>query len=292
MKTLQYTIKTSGQKIFNGKTGIFCIALLILAWTYAQPYLNFVREKGHPISWCIFPFQMTSHSILSFFYFGIIYINSDVPFMQHANMYQVIRSGRRRWAAGQIGGILSRSFFAVVFCAAAALLPFAGRIEFSAEWGKVVKTLASLRELDDFSLEMSSQMEFRFFYEILGEFTPVQLMLVTILLCALICTFLGILMFFVSLFAGKMPAVGAALTLVAALFVVENIHGEWKQIAAYFVPTYWAEVALSATPQSGRYRLPPIPYMFIFLLIGILLMSLLIIWKAKRMEFNWENEDA
>ena len=98
MKTLKYIMKTSAQKIFNVKFATFCAAFLILSWTYDQPYLQFVKEKNYPISWCIFPFYMSSFGILSIFYVGIVYIHSDVPFMQHINMYQVIRTGRERWA--------------------------------------------------------------------------------------------------------------------------------------------------------------------------------------------------
>ena len=60
MKTLKYIMKTSAQKIFNVKFATFCAAFLILSWTYDQPYLQFVKEKNYPISWCIFPFYMSS----------------------------------------------------------------------------------------------------------------------------------------------------------------------------------------------------------------------------------------
>lgn len=292
MKTLKYTMKASIQKIFNVKVATFCAAILILSWSYDQPYLRFVQEKNHPISWCIFPFYMSSFGILSIFYFGIIYIHSDVPFMQHINMYQVIRTGRGRWAMGQIGSILVRSFFAVIVSATAAVLPFAGNIEFSAEWGKIIKTLASQRADERFGFETRQALDFRFHYQILGEYSPVQLMVITILVCTLICTFLGILMFLISLYAGKMIAVAGALMSAVSLFIVENIYGEGKLIAAHFVPTYWAEVALSATPVSGRYRLPSLSYIFTFLVVAIAAMSVIIYWKVKRVEFNWENEDA
>lgn len=290
MKTLKYTMKASIQKIFNVKTATFCAAILILSWSYDQPYLGFVQEKNYPISWCIFPFYMSSFGILSIFYFGIVYIHSDVPFMQHMNMYQVIRTGRGRWAMGQIGSILVRSFFAVIVFAIAAVLPFAGNIEFSAEWGKMIKTLASQRADEGFGT--GQILDFRFHYQILGEYSPVQLMVITILVCTLICTFLGVLMFMISLYAGKMIAVAGALMSAIALFIVENIYGEGKLIAAHFVPTYWAEVALSATPVSGRYRLPSLSYIFTFLIAAIVAMSVIIYRKVKRVEFNWENEDA
>ena len=46
MKTLKYIMKTSLQKIFNVKFITFCIAFLILSWTYDQP--EFYQEKDIP----------------------------------------------------------------------------------------------------------------------------------------------------------------------------------------------------------------------------------------------------
>ena len=221
-----------------------------------------------------------------------VYIHSDVPFMQHINMYQVIRTGRERWALSQIAGILIRSFFAVILSAIAAVLPFWGHIEFSTDWGKVIKTLASQRADEGFGFGMGQMLDFRFHYGILGKFTPVQLMIITVLICTLICTFLGILMFLISLYAGKILAVAVTMMSVVALFIVENIYGEWKLIVAHVVPTYWAEVALSATPVSGRYRIPSLTYIFTFLIVAVVFMSVIIFCKVKHTEFHWENEDA
>ena len=97
-------------------------------------------------------------------------------------------------------------------------------------------------------------------------------------------------MFLLSLFAGKLVAVTGALLFVAALFLVENIYGEGKRIAAHFIPTYWAEVALSATPVSGRYRLPSLTYMFSFSQVSLDVQTLTESKKLRRI--NWENEDA
>ncbi len=288
---IRYIWKTSIVKIFNNKVGTFLLVLLVTAWGYDRPYLQFVREKAYPISWCIFPFYLASFGFLSLFYFGIIYINSDVPFMQHINMYQTIRTGRKRWVIGQIGGIFVRSFVITVLSAMAAIVPFIGKLELTDEWGKVVYSLASERVLfSEFILE--NNLDFRFYYEILEEFTPIQLMGITVLLCTLICTFLGMIMFLLSLFAGRVIAVSGALVFVVLLFFVQNVPSAYKQTLSYFVPTYWAEVALIATPSSGYYRLPSLAYMFSFLIITLIVLSVIICLRVKHIEFNWEDEDA
>lgn len=292
MKLFRYTRKTFGLKMRNIKVALFLFLLMVIPWDFSQPYLIYIKEWDYPISWCVFPFYLASFGFLTLFYFGIIYINSDVPFMQHINMYQVIRTGRLRWAIGQIGAIFLRSLTITLLMVLFTILPFLGRIEWSADWGKMVYTLASERRvLSEFIVE--NDLDFRFYYEILDRFTPIQLMALAVAVCTLFCTFLGLAMFLVSLYGGRLPAVAAAAALVLMLYFCENFPlQKYKRLMAHFVPTYWAEIALMETRTSGYYRMPSLTYMFAFLGIAIAGMSALICLRAKRVEFEWENEDA
>lgn len=286
---IKYIGKTSINRTLNSKVLAMAIIMLMTAWEYDQPFLEFMRQKDSPISWCIFPFFLASHQFLAIFYFFIVYINSDVPFMQHANMYQVIRTGRRRWVIGQIGGIILRSSFVVIMTAIAAAIPFLGKLELTNEWGKVIYTLATKNISAAFIWD--NDLEFMFYYEILDKFTPLQLMGITISLCILICTFLGLVMFLISLFVERVFAVSGAFVLVIMLYFVQNAPPNMKQHIAYFVPAYWAAVALIATPSGGYYRLPSLTYMFTFLLAAIAIVTAIILVRVKHIEFNWENED-
>ena len=89
----------------------------------------------------------------------------------------------------------------------------------------------------------------------------------------------------------KIAAVAGGLALTIALFPVLNIHPMIRHKLAFFIPTIWAELARIATPDYGYYWLPSIPYMFGFLIAGILCMTVIILIKVKKIEFNWENED-
>lgn len=290
MRTIRYIGKTSYLKIWNSKVGTFLLIFLIYAWSFNQPYLQFVKEQNYPISWCIFPFCMSSYFIVCLYYFGIVYVNSDMPFMQHANMYQVIRCGRKRWVLGQIAGIFVRSFVLTVTSAFIVVLPFIGHLEFTDDWGKVIYTLASTKRMTGFFAD--NFVEYNFFYDAIKTFTPLELMGITILICTLVFMFLGMAMFMVSLFFGKLWAVAGGFFLSCLLFVVENVPEYERLAVAHFVPLYWVEVALIETPNAGYYRLPSIPYMLTFLVVSIVVMAVLIYWKVKKIEFNWENEDA
>lgn len=286
MKLLQYTWKNSMMKIFNSKMAVFAILMLVMGRTYVGPIRQFSIQADYPSSWCVFPFTMCSFTYLIMFWFGVIYVNSDVPFMQHVNMYHAIRVGRQRWALGQIGGIFIRSIVLTVLAAIGTILPLLPDIEWSNEWGKLLRTAAMSNVLTQFNSSVL------IYYEIFSEFTPLQLMGLTILLCALICTFTGVLMFLLSLLFNKIAAVAGSLALAIALFPVLNIHPLLRHKLALFVPAIWAEVARIATPDYGYYWLPSIPYMFGFLIVGILCMTAFVSVKIKKIEFNWENEDV
>ena len=65
-----------------------------------------------------------------------------------------------------------------------------------------------------------------------------------------------------------------------------------NQLNGIIVPSVWAEVARIASPEMGYYWLLSLPYMLVFLAVGIYLMDALIVYKVTYVEFNWENDDA
>ena len=285
MKLLQYIWKNSLMKIINSKMAVFAILMIVVSRSYVGAIRQFSAAADYPSSWCVFPFVMCSFTYLVMFWFGVIYVNSDVPFMQHVNMYHAIRVGRKRWAVGQIGGIFIRSAVLTVVAVICTILPLLPDVEWSNEWGKLLRTAAMTKALTQFDSSIV------IYYEIFSEFTPLQLMGIEILLVIFICAFLGVLMFLLSLFLNKIAAAAGSLALAIALFPVLNIHPMLRHKLAFFVPTIWAELARIATPDYSYYWLPSIPYMFGFLITGISCMTVIILVKIKRIEFNWENED-
>ena len=212
MKLLQYTWKNSMMKIANSKMAVFVILMIVVSRSYVGAIRQFSVAVDYPSSWCVFPFAMCSFSYLIMFWFGVIYANSDVPFMQHVNMYHAIRVGRKCWALGQIGGIFIRSVVLTVVAVICTILPLLPDIEWSNEWGKLLRTAATTRALTQFDSSVF------IYYEIFSEFSPLQLIGLEILLCACICTFIGVLMFLLSLFLNKIAAVAGGLALAIALF--------------------------------------------------------------------------
>lgn len=264
---------------------VFIILMLVTSRSYLNPLREFSVAVNYPVSWCVFPFVMCSFTYLIIFWFGVIYVNSDVPFMQHVNMYHAIRSGRRQWGLGQIGGIFLRSLIMVLITIFCTILPLLSKIEWSNEWGKLLRTAATTNALSRY------QSSVVIYYDIFSEYTPLELILLEILICTLTCTFVGVLMFFLSLYINKIIAVAGGLALAISLFPVLNMHPLIRYKLARFVPTVWAELARIATVDHTYYWLPSLTYMVLFLLVGIAIMTSCIIYKIRHVELNWENED-
>lgn len=213
----------------------------------------------------------------------IIYLRLQLPWTSDlatssiSGMYHAIRVGRQKWGLGQIGGIFFRSLIMVLITIACTILVLLPKVEWSNEWGKLLRTAATTNALSEY------QSSVLIYYDIFSEYTPIELILLEILLCTLICTFVGVLMFLFSLYINKIIAI--------ALFPVLNMHPLICYKLARFVPTVWAELARIATVDHTYYWLPSLSYMVVFLLVGITIMTGLIMHKIRYMQFNWENED-
>ena len=284
-KIMKYILKNTLLKIRNIKTITFAIIIAVTIWSYNHPLRELTYSIKYPVTWCVFPFMISNLSVLILFWFGIIYINSDIPYMQHSNMYQIIRTGRISWALGQLGGTFFRSFILVVFTAFCSIVSLLPQIEWSLQWGKLIHTIAMTNAAIQYNLK------YVFYYQILGKYSPLQLMIITIVICTFISMFLSSLMFMISLYFNHILAVSITAALTIMLFFVVNIHPKIRYILAKFIPTVWAKVVQVNSPVLGYYWVPSIKYMFAFLLIGNIILIILILIKVKKCEFNWENED-
>lgn len=286
MRQLVYIWKSFQLKIWNKRFFLFAVLIFVIGWRVTVPLRHISEAYQYPVSGYLFPFLMCSFTFLAFFWFGVIYVGADAPYMQYVNMFQVIRTGRVKWAVGQIAGIILRSFLMTFWTAACAMLPVMGRLDLSPGWGKLLYTVAMTP-----GIEQQYGLEYDIFYDALTRFSPAELMGLCILVTSLAVAFVGMMMFVISLYAGRTTAVTCATGYTLALFIVLNVIPQSRQRLAFFVPAIWPEVARIGTKSIGFYILPDIPYMLIVLTAGISGMSILALYKIRTVEFSWENED-
>lgn len=117
-----------------------------------------------------------------------------------------------------------------------------GQSIWSNEWGKLLRIAATTNALSQY------QSSVVIYSDIFSEYTPLELMVLEILVCTLICTFVGVLMFFLSLYMNKIIAVAGGLALAIALFPVLNMHPLIRYKLAKFIPTgYFKRLPLQET---------------------------------------------
>ena len=113
-KIMKYILKNTLLKIRNIKTITFAIIIAVTIWSYNHPLRELTYSIKYPVTWCVFPFMISNLSFLILFWFGIIYINSDIPYMQHSNMYRTYKvgSGTIRWNVFSV--LYSCSFYSIL----------------------------------------------------------------------------------------------------------------------------------------------------------------------------------
>ena len=129
------------------------------------------------------------------------------------------------------------------------------------------------------------------FYEIFSAYTPLELLGISILITVLVCTFFGLWMFFWCLYSNRILAVALSVGIAVLIFFVENSFPQFRYLAARLAPSVWLEVARAKTPNLGYFWYPSIEYVLFALILSGIVLSLLILWKVRHMEFHWENED-
>lgn len=193
-KIMKYILKNTLLKIRNIKTITFAIIICRndMELQSSSARIDLLDQiSGNMVRISFYDFKFV---FFDTFLVGIIYINSDIPYMQHSNMYQIIRTGRISWALGQLGGTFFRSFILVVFTAFCSIVSLLPQIEWSLQWGKLIHTIAMTNAAIQYNLK------YVFYYQILGKYSPLQLMIITIVICTFISMFLSSLMFMISLY--------------------------------------------------------------------------------------------
>lgn len=273
------------ERVFCSRTYSVVFLQGVIQYLYMCPVVRASKDMECGASPWVFPFLSSNLFFLLLFMVGIVYSFSDVPFMQNKNMYQVIRTGRMRWAAGQISVIFAQAFLLMAVNALFPMLLLAGSCEYTLEWGKLYHTLALTGGSEAYRLL------FAFSYEAMQRFSPLELLGLTVLIGTLVIAFVGLLMFAVSLYINRSVAVMLAFLMVVMIYLVENIHPLLRRGTAMFVPVNWMRVTQIGIKMHDSFMQPSVVYMLAALAVGITVCAGLICIKIKTMEFQWYKEE-
>ena len=286
MNKIRSQIKFGWRLFVNRTVSIRMFTLLLLLGfvyhIFLTPLNSFVKSVNHPICPFIFPFLLSDIYFLVLFMAAVVYYFSDAPFMKNWTMYQVIRTGRVRWAFGQIETILISSFTFVILAIGMTGILLLPNVTLSEGWGKVLYTLSMTGASGDFNIPFSIP------YEIISRYTVLEGLGVTILVGGMVIAFIGLLMFCISLTGSRLLSNVVAMVFVIMPMVQLNIGMAVPELD-YVSPVSW--INLSKIDVTGTGSGLPLSDCAAILGIMCILLSIAIIWKIKTVDFQIVKED-
>lgn len=288
MSKIYSGIRLSWELFLRRALSVKVLTLLLLLGImyniFLSPVKHFCVAVGHPASPWVFPLLISDLNFLTFFASAIVYYFSDVPFMNDWATYQVIRTGRVKWAWGQIGSLILSSFAYVIITALVTGLILLPGITLGEGWGKVFYTLAMTNAGSEFNIPFAVS------YGIISRLTPFGAMGIAIVTDGLVILFIGLLMFAVSLYVSRLWANALALGMAVFPIVVRNI-GNTVPWLVNCSPVSWMRMTeISVSGETGTDG-PLLAACVIALLAGCAVLSAVIIRKICRVDFVLTKED-
>lgn len=225
---------------------------MILSFMYIQFMLNpvkaFAENVQIGVSPYVFPFLLTSNYTLKILLLLVILLFCNAPFMDEAQLYILVRGGRRKWCAGQMLYIVILSglyTLLLILFTVAALIP---SLSMEAGWGKVLNTFAQT------GVAASHGIPIAFDYSIILKYNPIAAMILQGVLCWLLFILFGNIIFTVNMKISKFVGNIIAVSLIFFQMIAEEISPVWT----YFSPASWA--SLSFLDINNVNQLPGVSY--------------------------------
>ncbi len=250
------------------------LLVLILIHSTTKQLGDITAQTGVKCSPWIFPFLYMSYYNKMLFFFPLILIFSNAPFVDTNQFYVLYRSGRRKWCIGQLLYIIGTSILYFAFVMLFSIVLNLGRIEFTAEWGKMLTTLAKTNLGQRYRLGFQSQLT------VITYFTPASAMWFTFLHSVISGAILGFVIF---LFNMKVRGGG---TLLASLLLVLSAQAaKWTKLLK-FSPISWSTMnTIHLKPKDG---LPAYGYVVaVYAGLAVVLLTLLL-WTVRSYNFDRE----
>ncbi len=251
----------------NYRVWVIAILLVILTQSFTKEVIDFAKDININVSPWLFPFLFTQKFIKLLFFFPLILLFSDAPFIDENQPYVIARSGRLPWSFGQIGYIFIATVIYFFFLMIITIVINITAIQFTPEWGKALGTLANTNAAGMAGVKMfitSSTLHY---------FTPVQAMWFSFLLSWLAGVFLGLIIYVLNSLTNT--RIFGVLT--ASFFLVLDAAINDKPALYRFSPVSWSN--LNRIDIEGTTQMPSITYIYIgfALLIGLMIISAILV---------------
>lgn len=243
------------------------VAFAIWVFSWISDYAAAVGVAASP--W-VFPFLLTTPIMFPIFGCLTILLFCDAPFTDNHTPFLMIRTSRRNWVMGQLLYIIMAAFIYTAFFVVVSMLVLIPHLQFSADWGAVLRTIASNPgSLSKYGITALAVVG----GPAMTLYSAIQATLISFGLFWLVSVFIGVLIFCFNIVVRRMSGliVAGAFTVISyfSIFVGKMAFGD---MIYYFSPLNWSSMLYLDFGHAGSM---PSPIYALSVLVGlILLMSI------------------
>ncbi|MBQ2980892.1 MAG: hypothetical protein IJD58_02075 [Lachnospiraceae bacterium] len=259
---------------YDCRIWIALIMVLIFIHSTTKGLSDICSYTGVQSAPWIFPFLYMPFYSKMLFFFPLVLIFSNAPFVDKNQLYVLIRAGKSKWCIGQTLYIIAASALYFIFIMAFSIVLNFDCIEFTGEWGKLLNTLANT------DMNFKFQLDFDVEKDVINMFTPMGAMWFTFLHSWISGVILGFAMF---LFNMKIRGGG---TLLASFMVVFSAVAAKNISLTKMSPVSWS--TLNYIQLQNNDRLPSYGYVATSYAVLLFVLFLMILLSIKKYNFDQE----
>ncbi|HIZ44469.1 MAG TPA: hypothetical protein H9672_07080 [Firmicutes bacterium] len=268
MKTIKNVLSVSKAlffRMFREPKNYIAILWVVLFWfqTYAG-IRGFSQYTGVNVTCWGLPLMADLPVVQAVIAFGAVFIFCDAPFLDRNSYYMVIRTGRRKWAGGQILYIWGTGLLYAVLLFILMNTMFFPRLSLSDEWGAVFNTLAQTNMGASFGLA-------QFEYTIILRFDPIVATCLVLLAIWLNTVIIGLTQLVLNGYFPRGIGIAAGGVIMFSPYLAQKLSVGY--IGYYFSFPSW--INLSIYDWDGITQLPSPLYIAAFWVMAIILLTVL-----------------
>lgn len=244
------------------------------AWIQIELVRGVCVEQNLAISNWYFPFLFSDTIYKLFFFFGILLLFCNAPFVDNQQMMVVLRSGKKNWFVGKILYVFVTTVCFFLWLFLVSILEFFPYVGFSSRWESIIEMLSINGQMGEYIIPISRN--------IVLQLTPLQAFLMSYVICVLAGILLGLLIFYINMYGKTNLGVGVALCILLMTGIVDVLPLEYQRRFLWVSPISWTDVEVFTLVYGGI----SFGYAIAFLTIINILLIVLIMQKAK--SYNME----
>lgn len=261
---------------WRGDARVFAVIALVVLfeWVQIEGLRRGCIANDLSISCWVFPHLIVDVNAI-FYYFGVLLLFCDAPFIDNQQMDVILRVGKRNWFRGKIIYIMAASamYFGLMFLVS--VLEFVPYVGFSWKWEDMMNIL---------SVDGAYGGIIR--RNILVAYMPIEAVIVEYFVCVFWAIFLGLLIFYCNLYRKNNIGMGIALLLVLMGTLVYFVDAYVMRVLIYFLPMAWTNIEVFKREAEGV----SFVYAMSMLSIGIMVLVILIMRKSKSYSIDCQEE--